>query len=358
MLFLRLRFRFIAILTGVSLLGACASAQIDPPSRVARLAYTAGVVNFSAAGDANWVSATVNRPVAIGDRLRTDGNARAEIQLGGAAVRLNGQTSASVVNLDDQMAQLQLSQGTLNLRVRQMARDQVFEVDTPNLVFLVRQPGEYRVTVDPDGQVTTLIVRSGQGEARGLGGSFVIDARQTYRFAGTDLRRYQLIDTPWLDEFDRWAMDRDRLLDNSVSARYVSPDVLGYQDLDAHGTWQVDASYGNVWYPNRVAVGWAPYREGHWALVQPWGWTWIDDASWGFAVSHYGRWAQLGGRWAWVPGPNQGRVVYAPALVAFVGGNNFQLSISSGIASGAAWFCRKQREPRAARASAATGAGW
>jgi hypothetical protein len=171
-----------------------------------------------------------------------------------------------------------------------------------------------------------------------VGGSFLIDTRQTYRFVGTDLRRYQVIDTPWLDEFDRWAMDRDRMLDNSVSARYVPADVVGYQDLDANGTWQVDASYGNVWYPNRVAVGWAPYRNGHWAMVNPWGWTWVDDAPWGFAVSHYGRWAQLGGRWGWVPGPNHVRAVYAPALVAFVGGNNFQLTISSGIASGAAWF--------------------
>jgi len=36
---------------------------------------------------------------------------------------------------------------------------------------------------------------------------------------------------------------------------------------------------------------WAPYREGHWAWIEPWGWTWVDDASFGFVTSHYGRWA-------------------------------------------------------------------
>ena len=73
----------------------------------------------------------------------------------------------------------------------------------------------------------------------------------------------------------------------------MSPDVVGYQDLDANGTWRIDATYGNVWSPNRVPAGWAPYRDGHWAWVDPWGWTWIDDAPWGFAVSHYGRWANF-----------------------------------------------------------------
>jgi hypothetical protein len=100
---------------------------------------------------------------------------------------------------------------------------------------------------------------------------------------------------PRLDDFDRWSRERDRSEDTSVPARYVSPNVIGAQDLDAHGSWRVDASHGNVWVPNRVAVGWTPYRDGHWAWVAPWGWTWVDDAPWGFAVSHYGRWANLGG---------------------------------------------------------------
>ena len=51
----------------------------------------------------------------------------------------------------------------------------------------------------------------------------------------------EYVDAPRLDEFDRWASDRDRSYDNSVSARYVSQDVVGYQDLDANGTWRVDA---------------------------------------------------------------------------------------------------------------------
>jgi hypothetical protein len=200
----------------------------------------------------------------------------------------------------------------------------VFEVDTPNLAFTLRQPGEYRIEVDPEGDATTIVVRKGQGEAYGEGAAYIIDSRQPYRFTGTGLRDYQFSDVR-IDEFDRWSSDRDRRYDTSISARYVAPDVVGYQDLDANGTWGADATYGNVWYPTRVASGWAPYRDGHWAWIDPWGWTWVDDAPWGFAVSHYGRWANFGGRWGWVPGPVRARAYYAPALVAFVGGSNFSL---------------------------------
>ena len=329
---------------GVALLSISGWVSADPPSRVARLGYMTGAVSFSPAGENDWFQATINRPLTTGDRLWADAGARAELQVGGAMLRMSAGTSVAVLNLDDTIAQLQVTQGTLNVRVRRLDPNQVIEIDTPNLAFTVRQPGDYRVAVNADGNATDVIVRKGQAEVYGEGASYVIDSRQPYRFMGTGLREYQPLAVAGFDEFDRWAIDRDRRYDNSPSARYVSQDVIGYQDLDANGTWRVDANYGNVWIPSRVAAGWAPYRDGHWAWVDPWGWTWVDDAPWGFAVSHYGRWANLGGTWGWVPGPTRTRAYYAPALVAFVGGNNFQLSISSGNVGGVAWFPLGPRE--------------
>jgi hypothetical protein len=298
--------RVLGFVVGVAFFVFSGAASADPPSRVARLGYTAGAVSFSPAGENDWVQATVNRPLTNGDRLWTDAGARAEVQAGGAVIRMNANTSVSVLNLDDQITQLQLTQGTLNVRVRRLAPNQVFEVDTPNLAFTLRQPGSYRIAVDPDGNATDIIVRQGQGEALGEGAAYLVDSRQAYRFRGTDLGDYEYLDAARLDEFDRWAADRDRAFDNSVSARYVSRDVVGYQDLDANGSWRVDATYGNVWFPNRVAADWAPYRDGHWAWIDPWGWTWVDDAPWGFAVTHYGRWTNLRGTWGWVPGGVRG----------------------------------------------------
>jgi len=344
MLMQPLRLRVLAFVAGLAFLAFSGLASADPPSRVARLGYMTGAVSFSPAGENDWIEASINRPLTTGDRLWSDAGARAEIQVGGALIRMSAGTAVSVLNLDDRIAQLQLTQGVMNVRVRRLEPNQVFEVDTPNLAFTLRRPGEYRIEVDPDRDATTIIVRNGQGEVYGEDASYVIDSRQPYRFMGTGLREYEYVEAPRLDEFDRWSSDRDRRYDTSVSARYVSRDVVGYQDLDANGTWRVDASYGNVWVPNRVAAGWAPYRDGHWAWVDPWGWTWVDDAPWGFAVSHYGRWANLSGTWGWVPGPVRTRAYYAPALVVFVGGANFQISISSGNVGGIAWFPLGPRE--------------
>lgn len=333
-----------AFVVGAALLGCSGWAAADPPSRVARLGYISGAVSFSPAAEDDWVQAGVNRPLGTGDRLWSDTRARAEIQVGGAVIRMGAATGLSVLNLDDRIAQLQLSQGVLNVRVRRLERGQVFEVDTPNLAFVLRRPGEYRIEVDPDRDETTILVRRGEGEVYGENMSYVIDSRQPVRFTGNDLRERRSFEAPGFDDFDRWSSDRDRAFDGSISARYVSPDVLGYQDLDANGRWRNDPSYGNVWVPDRVEAGWAPYRDGHWAWIDPWGWTWIDDAPWGFAVSHYGRWANLGGTWAWVPGPVRSPAYYAPALVVFLGGDHFQLTLSSGNVDGVAWFPLAPRE--------------
>jgi hypothetical protein len=234
--------------------------------------------------------------------------------------------------------QLQLAQGALDIRVRGFDANQVLEIDTPNLAFSILRPGNYRIEVDPAGNATTVVTRSGQAEVYGENAAYAVNAGAAYRFYGTGLVDYELLAQPGSDELDRWAVERDRRWDTSVSARYVSPDVIGYQDLDANGVWRVEAGYGNVWVPNRVVIGWAPYRDGYWTWIDPWGWTWVDNAPWGFAVSHYGRWAHVRNTWCWVPGPVRARAVYAPALVVFVGGSNFQVAIAAGSGGAIGWF--------------------
>jgi hypothetical protein len=332
------------LVVAVTMLLAGGWALADPPGRVARLGYVTGEVSFSPAGEDDWAQAAINRPLTAGDRLWVDAGGRAELQVGGAMVRLNDSTAVSVLNLDDDITQLQLTEGSLNVRVRRLEPGQYVEVDTPNLAFTLRQPGAYRIDVDPDGTNTVIRMREGEGEVSGESGAYLIQAPQVQRFSGDAARDdgYASVLPP--DDFDRWAGDRDRSYRTSVSAQYVSPDVVGYEDLDDNGSWSRDPSHGHVWYPRNVAVGWAPYRDGHWAWVDPWGWTWIDHAPWGFAVSHYGRWAHIRGRWGWVPGPTRVRATYAPALVAFVGGPNFSLKLSVGGGGGVAWFPLGPRE--------------
>ena len=318
----------------------------DPPGRVARLSYSRNSVSFEPAGESDWGSANVNRPITTGDRLWTDDGARAELDLGSATIRLDSFTGFSFLNLDDQITQIQLSEGTANIRVRELARDETFEVDTPNLAFTIIQPGVYRIQANEAGNSTLITVRTGTGEVTGGGETYSVSAGLSGEFNGTDDIRGDIFRAADYDDFDRWSQDRDRRDERSVSARYVSRGVVGYEDLDENGAWRNDPDYGDVWVP-RVDANWAPYRNGHWAWISPWGWTWVDDAPWGYAPFHYGRWVYARKNWCWIPGPREIRPVYAPALVAFVGGPSFGISIGIGGGRGGGnvgWFPLGPRE--------------
>ncbi len=292
----------------------------DPPGRVARLSYIQGAVSFQPGGEEDWLEANRNRPLTTGDRLWTDRGARAELHIGSTAIRLRPETSLTFLNLDDRTVQIQLAQGSAVIRVRRLDGGDAFEVDTPNLAFSVLRAGEYRISVDPDGATTEIAVRSGEGEVTGGGRAYELWSGQRERFSGTDTLAYDTYPAGGYDDFDDWSRSRDDREDRAISARYVSRDVIGYDDLDDYGSWRDSSEYGQVWVPSGVPVGWAPYRYGHWAWIEPWGWTWVEDEPWGFAPFHYGRWAYAGNSWFWVPGPVVVRPYYAPALVAFVGG--------------------------------------
>ncbi|HEY3522044.1 MAG TPA: DUF6600 domain-containing protein, partial [Rhodanobacteraceae bacterium] len=315
------------------------SAQTDPSDRVARLAYLSGDVEFAPAGENDFGSADVNRPLTTGDRLLTGDDGRAALELGGAALRIDHGSAFNFLDLNDNTAQVELSQGTLNLRVSDVGQDQTYEIDTPAVAFVASEPGMYRVDIAPDGNGAMVTVFDGAGTVYGENGaSRQLDAGQSYRFQDSSLSNVEVAGLPSPDDFDRWAQSRDDRRQNSVSSRYVSPEVVGSDDLDDYGAWDDTSDYGNVWFPTQVSAGWAPYRDGHWAWIEPWGWTWVDDAPWGFAPFHYGRWVYVRNRWGWCPGPRQYRPVYAPALVAFVGGSGFSVSISLGGGGPVGWF--------------------
>jgi hypothetical protein len=312
----------------------------DPPSRVARLGYMEGSVSFQPAGETDWVQAVANRPMTTGDKLWADKDSRAELQLGSAVIRLDANTGFSFLNLDDNAVQIQLTSGSINLRVRRLDQNDVYEIDTPNLAFSVTQPGSYRAEASEDGTYSVVSIREGAGESTGNGQTYTLHAGQRGTFSGTDSLNAEVIDIGGRDQFDDWAYNRDHRYDQSRSAQYLSHDVVGYEDLDDNGDWRDDSNYGHVWFPNRVAVGWAPYHEGHWDWIAPWGYTWVDDSSWGYAPFHYGRWVTVGGRWGWVAGPVAVRAVYAPALVVFIGGGGGGVGFGGNVG----WFPLGPRE--------------
>ena len=327
----------------------------DPPDRVGRLSIVNGPVSLQTSAASDFAPAEPNYPITTGDRLYTGDNARTEVQSGQLAIRLASQTDLTVTTLSNQYAQLGLAQGSVRLRAFRMDPDSTVEIDTPNGAITLTQPADVRIDTYSN-NVTVVTVDAGSVQATGPNLSQFLSAGQSLQLTGSNPIYAEAIEPQQQDDLDTFSYDRDRLIlsSRSVRQRYVSPDLVGAEDLDAYGEWQPSPEYGTVWYPRNVSSDWQPYRNGHWAYVQPWGYTWVESEPWGFAPFHYGRWAQFNGRWGWVPGPSVVRPVYSPALVAFVGGSNFSISLNFGGNDRyrrdrdhgvAAWFPLGPREP-------------
>jgi hypothetical protein len=334
---------------GIILLAASGAAMAqggDPPSRVARLNYLDGPVSFRPGTVDDWTAASLNYPLTNGDHLWVDAGARAEMHIGSTAIRMDSTTAVSILALDDAVAQIGLTEGSIDVRLRFMAEGDTFEVDTPNAAIVLRRAGDYRISTRGDDNLTVAAAKAGEANIRAGGNEFPLFTGQSVQVAGVDTPTQEMGPVPAPDDFDLWSQARDRREASLVAARYVPRETVGYEDLDQYGVWRLDPRYGMVWVPQGVPPGWAPYHFGHWAWVEPWGWTWIDDAPWGFAPFHYGRWAFTAFGWAWAPGRmdammGMGRMrpVYAPALVAFVGGPGFGVGVGlGGGAAMAAWF--------------------
>ncbi len=293
----------------------------DPPDRVARLSYMSGTVSFQPSGEDQWNQAVPNYPLTDGDRIYTDHDGRAELETGNLAIRLSSSTDLTTTNLSDQLVQVGLAQGTLRVRAYDILSGNSVEIDTPNAALTLLRPGSYRVETYPDNNTTLVTVTSGDLEISSNGLSQTVHSGQSVKLSGTDQMAIDWVSAPGQDDFDRWCGDRDGRFLSSNSRQYTGQYMPGYDDLDQYGQWQSAPDYGEVWYPAGVPAGWVPYRYGRWVWEDPWGWTWVEDEPWGFAPFHYGRWALVGSRWGWIPGPVvvTARPIYAPALVAFVG---------------------------------------
>src|ERR1700686_4710804 len=243
-------------------LGAAWAEEGDPPGRVARLSDAEGSVSLQPAGVQEWAAATVNRPLTTGDKLWTDQNSRAELDIGAAVIRLGPTTGFSFLNLDDNTAQMQVTAGTLILRVRDMQGKQTYQVDTPNIALSPQRPGEYRVEVNDAGDTTIVKVSEGQAQAAGGGQSVAIGTQQMVRFTGTDTLAYDRGSLGAPDDLDSWSAGHERQVQDSPTRQYVADDVAGTQDLDNNARWGSTPDYGYVWAPTVVAAGGAAHRFG------------------------------------------------------------------------------------------------
>src|SRR5688500_13293364 len=299
------------------------------PIRVGRVAHIDGPVSLYQDPEEGWERAYVNSPITSENSVWTDDDARAELRISGMALRLDQLTQLDIARLDESELDAFVARGTLALRVRHFENNERLVFSTPNARIRVRSNGRYRIDVDPDRLQTRITVFAGEVRVGTDDGRMRVAAGRSVLVFGSDPPEF-VDERAASNAFDRWTLARDGRWREGRAATYVSTYMTGYEDLDAYGSWATEPDYGALWYPRGVAASWAPYRHGRWDYVRPWGWTWIDDSPWGYAPFHYGRWVYVRNRWAWHPGERVARPAWAPALVAWIGGSNFNIGVSSG----------------------------
>ena len=265
------------------------SASEAPPTRVGRLSLVSGNVSFRASTE--WLDAELNFPLAAGASVRTGAQGRAEIEIGPQTIELAPESEVEFVKLEDRAIQIAAVRGRIGFDFRRFGDGDSIEVDVSRECVRLPEPGRYDID------------------------------------AGTGAVAVSTEGVP--PDFD----DAGQAVPYSVSSH-----MTGIAALDTAGNWESTSEFGAVWVPTGLRADWAPYRDGHWRWIAPWGWTWIDNHPWGFAPSHYGRWAFVGEHWAWVPGNFASDPVYVPAVVAFLGTAGVGLSVADSTGPAIGWF--------------------
>ena len=320
------------------------TAEAKDVPNAARLDRVHGQVGINHSTDNSasndWIAATQNTPVSVGDRVYTRDSSGAEIAFTGRNfATLGANTSLDVLDLSNQRTQVALREGSALLELGSLGSGKLFEVATPCGAVDLQEEGLYRVAIDDSGNAT-LTALSGRAQLVGQNGSGVVGKGETMTvpcqggegvLSRVDAGQAgELVDTYYRARYPRNYDGRYRnyytYLDdpyyydpyqNYPSYNYVSEYIPGIDDLDSYGDWRYTNDYGYAWCP-RVDSGWAPYQSGSWEMDYPYGLTWISNEPWGYAPYHYGRWANLGNQWYWVPESARSYPTYSPALVAFL----------------------------------------
>jgi len=342
---LRRTFLTPVILLCLTVAGSPCWADDSPPFRAGRVAAIDGGLSLRQNGG-DWTTVGLNDPVAAGMSARTGGQARAILRAGAETVAVAPASEVDVARLDSENTQLALRQGRIAVRIAPEDKPRNIEVDLPHGAVWLSTPGEYDIAAGDERNPPRVAALAGAAHVVAEGVDSTIAAGAALVLNGAKSTASD-IDAAANDEFSAWRRNAAAISGQSA-LRHVSAELTGYEALDGDGGWENVSGYGAVWFPRDVPENWAPYRYGHWRWIAPWGWSWIDDMPWGFATSHFGRWANIPEvdpldpsmpgprRWGWLPGGSAADPLYAPALVAFLGTAGVGLSSIDGPA--VAWF--------------------
>jgi uncharacterized protein DUF6600/FecR-like protein len=291
----------------------------------ARIRALEGAATVQREREQDRIAATVNTPIYPGDRIDA-GDAPLELQLPeGSLIWLDGGARIQILAMKDSSDDsregtvLILEVGTLEGEVvGEGSQNAEMRIDTPESSVYLMSRGRFRV--ETSNGTTTVISYRGVVELAGDEGSALVRSGQQSRVeSGGEPEEPWPVNTLRRDPFGEWCEERSESYvpdSNSEENAYVEevprPERHYVSELDYYGDWRYVPTYGWVWRPTMLQVGWRPYYSGYWTWCHH-GWTWVSYEPWGWLPYHYGRWSWLtSAGWVWIPG-----AVYSGAWVSW-----------------------------------------
>jgi hypothetical protein len=294
-------------------------------ARIVRLSYVEGSVQLTTDGGVE--NATMNVPLTEGDRLSTDSNGWAEVQLeDGSTIRLAPSTQMTFAELGrassgSTLTTVDLDTGEAELNVSRQ-HDNQFAVTVGARTILLDHSSRFRVT-STNQDPLEIVVFKGEVELKDpdSGEKVAVKKGETFTLDAMDAEHYALDKEAEVDELDNWSQQRDEALKRyaatEVATDVQSPYQYGLSDLNYYGSYYDVPGYGWLWQPAGAGLGWDPFMNGYWTLT-PYGYCWVSAYPWGWMPYRYGQWVFVNGRgWMWQPGGWHGwwrrpRVVNTP----------------------------------------------
>ena len=304
--------------------------EYEIQARVARISLISGAVVLKREGTTDWEQAQLNLALVEGDVLRTEPDARLEIQIDARNfLRIGASSVVRLVTLRDEGIALSLVEGTLSVRLGKFDRErEYFEIDAPKTTLAAEKNGLYRIDVSDEARVRLTVSDGGRARIYSETSGFALrDGRAAELITeGPNAGDWELMVAAVPDALDAWVGERDRFLAQRApyNPQYFDSYLWGAEELYSYGNWLYANDYGWIWQPHTSVISsydnWSPYRYGHWNWCPPYGWTWVGYEPWGWAPYHYGRWVYYNNYWAWSPRSHhfRHRSWWRPALVAFV----------------------------------------
>ena len=307
----------------------------DSHVRIVRLSDVEGSVQVDRNTGQGFEKALLNLPMTQGVKLRTNDDARAEVEFeDGTTLRLGSNT---VVHFDElSLADSGVKNSVVTVAGGVVYVDYTGKSDNNFSLNFARQTTKLtertHLRLEMDAKEAALAVFSGQVHIQSGANSnsamledVFVHKNQTADFNLEKQGQYQLVKDIVPDVFDDWDQSQEKYHDRYAKAAYQNPLYsYGMSDLNYYGHYVNVPGYGLVWQPFLAGAGWDPYMNGAWAWYPGIGYMWVSAYPWGWMPFYYGSWNYLDSfGWFWNPsGTGQS---WNPAPVIATGPPTFSL---------------------------------